>query len=730
MVDYGYSQIAPIGGLEVIANEVSFPNTAVATGVVISISDAGGIVVNSSGTSTTARTLGGSTVTIEGFPSSLYSETLAAGIGLMVSKKHEPAHSYIYHKILGKEEDIKQLSDDINDFNARYRVGSSNPTSNNDSGDMFFNTSTGKMMVYDGTASAWEEVQSIGNFFISTLSPAFDNNTQNFTITNAPSNAEQILLSINGVIQKPNAGTSTPSEGFALDGNTVKLSAAPPTGSTYHAVVLGSTVNIGTPSNNTVSTAVLQNGSVTDAKVNASAAIAGTKISPDFGSQNITTTGNATIKNQLTINGTATGSTSTASEMSRITLKSNHSASVNGECKIKVWEATDGSNQMGFGISNDQLNYITTDPSYDHVFYGGSAGTSELLRVRASSDYIDIKDNIVLTFDSQAGQIDVDSSSNFRFKKISGNGYIHISNNNGHVYVDASNSGTIYLRSGNNNGGVNNAIICNVNGEVAIYHAGSGPKLSTISQGIKITHGSGGSGNSTTLPTLSMDSSYHDSVGGNCKIKVYDDGSDGQMGFGISNNQLDYITHNDTWDHVFYGGTDGNVELLRIHGDRSKIEVVNQNLVFDNGYGIDFSATPNAGTTTSEVLDDYEEGTWTPYIYGTSGTPSWGTVSGSYTKIGNTVHARFSFQNYSGGITGTTLFTGWPYNTDFRQYHADFGYYKFSVPSSTIDAMIYFPPGGTAYPYWLKDGVTGSRWEGSAFSTGTYFEGTVHYRVA
>jgi len=44
--------------------------------------------------------------------------------------------------------------------------------------------------------------------------------------------------------------------------------------------------------------------------------------------------------------------------------------------------------------------------------------------------------------------------------------------------------------------------------------------------------------------------------------------------------------------------------------------------------------------------------------------------------------------------------------------------------------MIYFPPGGTAYPYWLKDGTTGSRWEGSAFMTGTYFEGTVHYRVA
>jgi len=127
------------------------------------------------------------------------------------------------------------------------------------------------MLVYNGTNTAWEEVQSIGNFFISTLSPAFDGSTQNFTITNAPTNAEQILLVINGVVQKPNSGTSTPSEGFALDGSTVKLAAAPATGSTYHAVVIGSTVNIGTPSNNTVTTAILQDDSVTQAKIAAGA---------------------------------------------------------------------------------------------------------------------------------------------------------------------------------------------------------------------------------------------------------------------------------------------------------------------------------------------------------------------------------------------------------------------------------------------------------------------------
>ena len=57
VVDYVAAQIAPLGGLEVIANEDSFP-TQPASGVVISIADAGGIVINGSGVSTTARTSG------------------------------------------------------------------------------------------------------------------------------------------------------------------------------------------------------------------------------------------------------------------------------------------------------------------------------------------------------------------------------------------------------------------------------------------------------------------------------------------------------------------------------------------------------------------------------------------------------------------------------------------------------------------------------------------------
>ena len=57
---------------EVIANEDSFPSTQPASGVVISISDIEGLIVNGSGVATNARTSGNGSdnVTINNFPSS------------------------------------------------------------------------------------------------------------------------------------------------------------------------------------------------------------------------------------------------------------------------------------------------------------------------------------------------------------------------------------------------------------------------------------------------------------------------------------------------------------------------------------------------------------------------------------------------------------------------------------------------------------------------------------
>ena len=142
-----------VGGFVAIPDETSFPashpDPNEDAGTVISIADAGGLVIGATGQGVGVRT-GGGVVLINGFPASMHSTTLADGLGLQVQTTGT-AHVYTYHKLIAKEDDILQLSDDINDFNNRYRIGAADPTSDNDEGDLFYNTSDNVLKIHDGT---------------------------------------------------------------------------------------------------------------------------------------------------------------------------------------------------------------------------------------------------------------------------------------------------------------------------------------------------------------------------------------------------------------------------------------------------------------------------------------------------------------------------------------------------------------------------------------------------
>ena len=70
-----------------------------------------------------------------------------------------------------------------------------------------------------------------------------------------------------------------------------------------------------------------------------------------------------------------------------------------------------------------------------------------------------------------------------------------------------------------------------------------------------------------------------------------------------------------------------------------------ENIKVTNGKGIDFSAVSgSASGSTSAVLDDYEEGTWTPTLHASTDFASVtydSERSGTYTKIGNRVFISF-----------------------------------------------------------------------------------------
>ena len=85
-----------------------------------------------------------------------------------------------------------------------------------------------------------------------------------------------------------------------------------------------------------------------------------------------------------------------------------------------------------------------------------------------------------------------------------------------------------------------------------------------------------------------------------------------------------------------------------------------------SGKGIDFSATADSsGTMTSELLDDYEEGTWTPTM-GTDGTNfTESSQLGFYTKIGRQVFVNGEVTTSSiNGQSGNVMIMGWPFTVN------------------------------------------------------------------
>ena len=103
---------------------------------------------------------------------------------------------------------------------------------------------------------------------------------------------------------------------------------------------------------------------------------------------------------------------------------------------------------------------------------------------------------------------------------------------------------------------------------------------------------------------------------------------------------------------MFFTSADGSgspTERLRITS-AGEVQIANGNLKLSTaGTGIDFSAAGNAGGMTSELLDDYEEGTFTPTIQNFSTTGS-NTLTGRYVKVGKQVTIGIQW-NCTGTIT-------------------------------------------------------------------------------
>ena len=231
----------------------------------------------------------------------------------------------------------------VNSFFNTYRIGANNPTDSLDVGDLFFNTTSDSLKIYTG--SAWVDgVTATGNFALKTgntftgsnihndnvklilgtdsdleffhngSSALLQNSTGNLTIrdTNGnviiegKTNQKHIECVADGSTELYEAGNKkleTTTTGVSVTGNIAVSGNVDGRDVAADGVKLDG-IETGATADQTASDikTLLNSSGLVNAQIDASAAIAGTKISPTFGSQNISTTGGLLLGDTTAMN--------------------------------------------------------------------------------------------------------------------------------------------------------------------------------------------------------------------------------------------------------------------------------------------------------------------------------------------------------------------------------------------------------------------------------------------
>ena len=169
-----------------------------------------------------------------------------------------------------------------------------------------------------------------------------------------------------------------------------------------------------------------------------------------------------------------------------------------------------------------------------------------------------------------------------------------------------------------------------------------------------------GAGNDLTIESDGTNGLIKNHVGGGIYIRA---NTDVQLSTNASDGGA---------DNALKCVNNGGVEL---YYDNTKIcETTTNGLALVSGKGIDFSATSDLSGSSSELLDDYEEGTYTSVLTG-SGGGSHNVVGCPYVKVGKQVSVQVTLANPgSNSVSGNWTFT-LPFQAVQTSGYAYFGGY-------------------------------------------------------
>ena len=507
-------------------------------------------------------------------------------------------------------------------------------------GEVAIRTDVGKLFTKMDNGSVAEIAGGGSDIVINTLSSSsatgggsatFNGSAYRFTLSSPPSvSAQQLLVSINGVIQKPVAGTGQPSEGFSVDGTDIILGDAPETGADFFIITFKS-LGVSEPADNSVTSAKIVDGAIVNADINASAAIAGTKISPSF-------TSDISITNAIP----------------RITFYDSGEdpdweiGNINGAFRFRditnsaTWMQinTDGHVDINGGL--DVTGAITG--TGDLTLSSGGANRLQMTSPGGGAFVIKNPTAASLSFgtnnqDSElhianGGNVGIGTSSPNQSLEVAGNiginaNLIHNGDTDTMLSFSAANQVDIQCASTLIGRFTTNGLATG-NGKRVDYMSSNGERSGVIAN-------ADSSANALVIsadPDNSRSGTFMNfAIDGSERMRIDSSGNLVIKGSATSDNNRMEIRVNDT-QNEFRGSTNsGTSKAFAFYANNTN----NSEIATFDSDGLKFGTD----TAAANALNDYEQGTFTPIMsdnVSSGSATSYDHQSGHYTKIGNIVH--------------------------------------------------------------------------------------------
>ena len=334
-------------------------------------------------------------------------------------------------------------------------------------------------------------------------------------------------------------------------------------------------------------------------------------------------------------------------------------------------------------------------------FYGADTSTAGILQFTGSSSDSSVGGERMRI--SSAGDVELIQGKNLYWKH-QGGGTIRAG-------ITADSSDNLTFSTGSSD---TTRMTIDTNGRVGITAA---PEFSAVFKALELG------------PTALVSAN---NTNGRMVTNVYYDGNYKRKTDGVS---LQY--EQDNAGHIWYFDASGTADAAFTQSEVARLNTSGHfylsgggNVVLLNGAGIDFSAT--SGTGTSELLDDYEEGTWSPEVFYQNTTDQANATnnvqSGKYIKIGALVFVEFRL-DFSQSSSSPAADNIGVKNLPFAGAHNHYGATGNLITDTTVTGLNFQLPSAGGTTVVIADSANGGNY-GDNFGSGGFIRGSFTYLTA